>query len=537
MILVKWNEPYQKLASCDSSGIIFVWIKYEGRWSVELINDRNTPVTHFSWSHDGRMALITYQDGFVLVGSVAGQRYWSSMLNLDATITCGIWTPDDQQVYFGTTQGQIIVMDVHGAMVSQVQLSSEFGITSMAWSCEKFKMEEGDSEPGVKNAANRSFVLAVSFQNGSIYLLKSFDDLSPSYINTGLCEGFCMEWSNSRELLAVAGAENDGKSFKKESGSIYNNFMKFYTESGQILYTAKIPNTVVSLLDLFSWNILAFWPEHSFSVRFVACSLMSRSSLSMLVEPSRNGISVDRPNQASPCSQLSVLITFSLFQLQSPVTALTWGHNDRRIFVATGNQVHIAWVSRRVASLQLICRLKIQQCLASEALLPKLPLPARIKSLIGNLFAQTIRCCVPDIKSLRDFVSRPPACSTRLHCTMIRHDDDANQSSGTCYTLYLEFMGGLVPLLKGKRTSKIRPEFVIFDPQVEDVVNSFSAYSSDSNTNKSLSSHSTSGSGRNGNTDTSETESDDLCRKLFSKAINFVIATYLAVSRFAEDAA
>jgi tubby-related protein 4 len=107
-------------------------------------------------------------------------------------------------------------------------------------------MEEGDSEPGVKNAANRSFVLAVSFQNGSIYLLKSFDDLSPSYINTGLCEGFCMEWSNSRELLAVAGAESDGKTLKKEIGSTYTNFLKFYTESGQILYTAKIPNTTVS---------------------------------------------------------------------------------------------------------------------------------------------------------------------------------------------------------------------------------------------------------------------------------------------------
>lgn len=63
-MLVKWNEPYQKLASCDSSGIIFVWIKYEGRWSIELINDRNTPVTHFSWSHDGRMALICYQVRF-----------------------------------------------------------------------------------------------------------------------------------------------------------------------------------------------------------------------------------------------------------------------------------------------------------------------------------------------------------------------------------------------------------------------------------------------------------------------------------------
>ena len=35
-------------------------------------------------------------------------------------------------------------MDVHGAMVSEVQLAS--GVTSMAWSAEKFKMEEGDDE-------------------------------------------------------------------------------------------------------------------------------------------------------------------------------------------------------------------------------------------------------------------------------------------------------------------------------------------------------------------------------------------------------
>uniref|UniRef100_A0A336MJ24 CSON000520 protein n=1 Tax=Culicoides sonorensis TaxID=179676 RepID=A0A336MJ24_CULSO len=399
VILVKWNEPYQKLASCDSSGIIFVWIKYEGRWSVELINDRNTPVTHFSWSHDGRMALICYQDGFVLVGSVAGQRYWSSMLNLDATITCGIWTPEDDQVYFGTTQGQIIVMDVHGAMVSQVQLCSDVGITAMAWSCEKFKMEEGeDSEPGV---TRRQFVLAVSFQNGYIYLLKSFDDVSPCHINTHLngAMGFLMEWSNSRELLAVAGtAVEDGHSHTLDpNGAIlYNNLLKFYTETGMLLYTAKIPN------------------------------------------------------------------------INSPVSALTWGHNDKRIFIATGTVVHIAWVSRRVASLQLLCRLQIQSSLSCEQYLSILPLPVRLKSLISNLFAQTIRCCVPDLKSLREFVSRPPSYSTRLHCTMIRHDDESNQSSGTCYTLYLEFLGGLVPLLKGKRTSKIRPEFVIFDPQIDD---------------------------------------------------------------------
>ncbi|KAH8311281.1 hypothetical protein KR044_005339 [Drosophila immigrans] len=447
VILVKWNEPYQKLASCDSSGIIFVWIKYEGRWSIELINDRNTPVTHFSWSHDGRMALICYQDGFVLVGSVAGQRYWSSMLNLESTITCGIWTPDDQQVYFGTTQGQVIVMDVHGAMVSQVQLSNDVPITSMAWSCEKFKMEEGEeAEPGVTNAAKRSFVLAVSFQNGYIYLLKSFDDVSPAHINTCLngALGMVMEWSNSRELLAVAGTLRsgtgmgmDGKLEDLATPSCYNNLVKFYTETGTCLYQAHIP-----------------------------------------------------------CSTATV-------------SAITWGHNDKRLFIATGTQVHIAWVSRRVASLQLLCRLQIQASVGSELLLPLLPLPSRIKSLIGNLFAQTIRCCVPDLKSLREFVSRPPLCSTRLHCTMIRHDDDSNLSSGTCYTLYLEYLGGLVPLLKGKRTSKIRPEFVIFDPQVND--NSlYFQYAAEAKSSSGSSQSTT--TGNSGRTDSSDSDFEERSR-------------------------
>lgn len=60
----------------------------------------------------------------MLVGSVAGQRYWSSMLSLDARITSGCWTPDDSQVYLGTASAQLVVMDVHGAMVSQVTKAS-----------------------------------------------------------------------------------------------------------------------------------------------------------------------------------------------------------------------------------------------------------------------------------------------------------------------------------------------------------------------------------------------------------------------------
>lgn len=176
--------------------------------------------------------------------------------------------------------------------------------------------------------AKRTFVLAVSFQNGFIYLLKSYDDVTPIQINTEMngALGLTMEWSNSKELLAVAGTRHQPpSSLDSQATPVFLNLLKFYTESGVLLYSTRIPNVT------------------------------------------------------------------------NAVSAMTWGHNDKRLFIATGTQVHIAWVSRKVASLQLLCRLQIQACIGSELLLPKLPLPSRIKTLIGSLFAQTIRVCTNNL--------------------------------------------------------------------------------------------------------------------------------------------
>lgn len=93
-------------------------------------------------------------------------------------------------------------------------------------------------------------MLAVSFQNGYIYLLKSFDDVSPCHVQTGMngSLGLVMEWSNSRELLAVAGSELLPASQMSDANGVpvYNNLLKFYTESGNLLYSAKIPCTTVT---------------------------------------------------------------------------------------------------------------------------------------------------------------------------------------------------------------------------------------------------------------------------------------------------
>lgn len=50
-----------------------------------------------------------------------------------------------QQVLFGTTDGNIIVMSSTGAMQSQITVLENMEITSLLWSCEKFNMEENAS--------------------------------------------------------------------------------------------------------------------------------------------------------------------------------------------------------------------------------------------------------------------------------------------------------------------------------------------------------------------------------------------------------
>lgn len=449
--LVKWNEPYQKLASCDSSGIIFVWIKYEGRWSVELINDRNIQVTDFAWSHDGRMALICYVDGYVLIGSVAGQRYWSSQLNLDScTTTCGIWTPDDQQVIFGTSNGSLLVIDINGTLVTQLSIRDGHSILSMAWSSEKFKMEDTEDDTSVPaSSANRTYVLGICFDDGVLYLLKSYDDIFPIIIRTNL-NSIKMEWSNKGELIAVAGSQMISScSFTSptptsSSNSSYLNEIQFYNESGCLRYKISL--------------------DYCFH----------------------------------------------------PITSLTWGHNDKRLFVATGPVLHTAWVTKRIASLQLLCRLMIQKHLNNESDVHKLPVPNCIHNLVSNLFGRTIRCYLPDGRNLTKFIANPPNGNARLYCTLIRHDSDnvAGESSSSSYVLYLEYLGGLVPILKGKRTSKFRPEFVIFDPEIKqenqqnppDSQSSSSSKKRDANSSQSMSTyywHSSSAPG------TSDSESEE----------------------------
>ncbi|XP_030708909.1 tubby-related protein 4 [Globicephala melas] len=408
VVLVRWNEPYQKLATCDADGGIFVWIQYEGRWSVELVNDRGAQVSDFTWSHDGTQALISYRDGFVLVGSVSGQRHWSSEINLESQITCGIWTPDDQQVLFGTADGQVIVMDCHGRMLAHVLLHESDGILSMSWNYPAFLVEDSsesdtDSDdysppqdgPAAYPIPVQSIkpLLTVSFTSGDISLMNNYDDLSPTVIQSGLKE-VVAQWCTQGDLLAVAGMERPTQLGALPNGPLLKSAMvKFYNVRGEHIFT------------------------------------------------------------------LDTLV-------QRPIISICWGHRDSRLLMASGPALYVVRVEHRVSSLQLLCQQAIASALREDKDVSKLTLPPRLCSYLSTAFIPTIKPPIPDPSNMRDFVSYPSTGSERLHCTMKRTEDDP-EVGGPCYTLYLEHLGGLVPILKGRRISKLRPEFVIMDPRTD----------------------------------------------------------------------
>ncbi len=90
---------------------------------------------------------------------------------------------------------------------------------------------------------------------------------------------------------------------------------------------------------------------------------------------------------------VTVGTTASLFacMLQESVTAITWGHNDQKLFVATKTLLHSATISRGIPSLQALCQNLIANTLSSKDESFNLVLPTKLKVAVAESFDPTIQ--------------------------------------------------------------------------------------------------------------------------------------------------
>ena len=108
---------FRKLTTCDDSGLIIVWMMHKNVWMEEMINNRKNScrVADMRWSADGEKICIVYQDGYVIVGSVDGNRLWAKELKLRMQYV--EWSPDARSILFGTANGEILVYDHLGNFI------------------------------------------------------------------------------------------------------------------------------------------------------------------------------------------------------------------------------------------------------------------------------------------------------------------------------------------------------------------------------------------------------------------------------------
>eukprot|EP00039_Didymoeca_costata_P008719 m.115408 g.115408 ORF g.115408 m.115408 type:complete len:1163 (+) comp14202_c1_seq1:133-3621(+) len=234
--VVTWNEHYQKLTSSDENGLITVWLFYKGHWYEEMINNRNKSVVKgMRWNPDGQKICIVYEDGYVIVGGVDGDRQWGREIGTELLKV--EWSPDSKKILFGTKQGEVHVYDAAGTFIEKMDLQCLQGspgtpkIIGMSWYGGEFGFVEAECP-----------VLAVCFQNGRLQIMRSESDEEPQLVDAEMTVVQC-EWNQQGTVLALAGMQ--------EVDDRNVNVVQFYTPFGDHLRTLKVPGNSMSSL---SWE-------------------------------------------------------------------------------------------------------------------------------------------------------------------------------------------------------------------------------------------------------------------------------------------
>ena len=171
---------------------------------------------------------------------------------------------------------------------------------------------------------------------------------------------------------------------------------------------------------------------------------------------------VEKTNNSAPQSTNANDSTKKSEVKKQQLTALTWGHDDQRVFVACSNTIHVIRVVKQIPTLRQLALLSIKSHVKDSKLLSKYWMPQHFKEQLDYHFASSIRSVYPNISELRRFVCTPLPAGERLHCTMKCMKNKNN--SFEYYILYLEYLGGLIPLLTARKVSQLKTDFVILDP-------------------------------------------------------------------------
>lgn len=235
VLVVTWNNAFQKLTTSDEHGLIIVWMLHKGMWFEEMINNRNKSVVKdMKWTSNGEKICIVYEDGAVIVGSVDGNRLWGKELGLQLSLV--EWSPDGRLILFCTVQGECHIYDGNGNAVAKVPLYCNEGYAGVTQiqGVEWYDGLEGFPEPNCP-------VMAICLDNGRMQLMRYESDDNAICVDTGI-KPVKIKWNMNGSILAVAGCQ-----YTNVNGEMRDLWMvQFYNYNGEHLRTLRVPGTGIS---------------------------------------------------------------------------------------------------------------------------------------------------------------------------------------------------------------------------------------------------------------------------------------------------
>uniref|UniRef100_A0A0K0FYV2 ANAPC4_WD40 domain-containing protein n=1 Tax=Strongyloides venezuelensis TaxID=75913 RepID=A0A0K0FYV2_STRVS len=241
IILAVWNEVYQKLTTCDTNGLIIVWMNHGDNWYEEMINNRNKSIiVDMEWSHDGSKIVIVYEDGQVIVGSADGNRLWSKQFPVElAAVT---WSGNDSFLVFGYYNGEVHSYDIEGNYIQKLTMIpienvdlelaldkdlrkdkivalNWYAPTSLPKNIEnnsngvtpqnlaKFNLPLNDVFRGI--VPDYQPKLLIAYQHGIVQLMKNEEENLPIIVNIPNFVISCCKWSPDGKFFGIAGYQSD----------------------------------------------------------------------------------------------------------------------------------------------------------------------------------------------------------------------------------------------------------------------------------------------------------------------------------------
>lgn len=133
--LVTWNDNFDKLTTCDKSGVIIVWKSVDNKWETEMINNREQSyVTDLKWNRQGQYLCFIYEDGHAIVGTVDGNRSWGN--DIRNSLYLIEWSPDGNLILLASRNQNITILSSSGQQLGEVEIEESLrntDIASMVW--------------------------------------------------------------------------------------------------------------------------------------------------------------------------------------------------------------------------------------------------------------------------------------------------------------------------------------------------------------------------------------------------------------------